>query len=594
MSSIVVMKFGSSVLADESQLGAVSDEIYRALREGLRVVAVVSALGDTTDRLDSDYGDSSLSSEGYATFIGTGELRSAALLTRELGRAGITSTLADASRARLVTDGGILNAEPVGLDTLGLIRLLELHDVVVVPGFVGRDIHGRTTLLGRGGSDLTAVFVASRLDAPCILLKDVDGIFEQDPALSSQAVPRFEQLSWQTALEIGGAVVQRKALEYSAHHETSLIVRSLGGSGTLVGAFQDRLETLKGKSQKGALRVGLIGLGTVGSEVYERIRSTQELQLVAILVKDARKERTVTSSLLTDEPATFFGTACDLIVDCSNPSTDLNAKLLDALKRGIKVVTANKGNLADNLSDWAPWIKASDVGYSAAVGGVVPMLETVRKQSANGSVQSFRAVLNGTCNFILDRLHSGESFAEALATAQELGFAESDPTADIDGLDAARKCALLAYEAWGVVVDWREIELQGIAHLTEDDAKQAHRGGALLRLVAEGHFQDGEVSLSVKPEWVAKGSPEALVEGPNNVLTLQATEGRVVERRGAGAGGLATALSVYGDLLALTQDDDVGPGRFAANLLQVQHDDSNVKARQSSRGGRGSPRSLPR
>ena len=160
-----------------------------------------------------------------------------------LARAGITSTLADASRARLVTDGGILNAEPVGLDTLGLIRLLELHDVVVVPGFVGRDIHGRTTLLGRGGSDLTAVFVASRLDAPCILLKDVDGIFEQDPALSSRTVPRFEQLSWQTALEIGGAVVQRKALEYSAHNETSLVVRSLGGKGTLVGAFQDRLES---------------------------------------------------------------------------------------------------------------------------------------------------------------------------------------------------------------------------------------------------------------------------------------------------------------------------------------------------------------
>ena len=108
MSSIVVMKFGSSVLADESQLGAVSDEIYRALREGCRVVAVVSALGDTTDELVDAYGDQSLSSEGYATYIGTGELRSAALLTRELSRAGVFATLADASRARLITDGGIL------------------------------------------------------------------------------------------------------------------------------------------------------------------------------------------------------------------------------------------------------------------------------------------------------------------------------------------------------------------------------------------------------------------------------------------------------------------------------------------------------
>ena len=109
---------------------------------------------------------------------------SAALLSRELSRSGITSTLADAGRIRLVTEGSILNAEPVGLDTLGLIRLLEDQDVVVVPGFLGRDIHGRTTLLGRGGSDLTAVYIANQLDAPCILLKDVDGIFEEDPALS--------------------------------------------------------------------------------------------------------------------------------------------------------------------------------------------------------------------------------------------------------------------------------------------------------------------------------------------------------------------------------------------------------------------------
>ena len=147
MDSIAVMKFGSSVLADETQLPAVIDEIYRAIREGYRVVAVVSALGDTTDALVQSYGEPELSKEGYATYVGTGELVSASLLSRELSRSGITSTLADAGRIRLVTDGSILNAEPVGLDTLGLIRLLEDQDVVVVPGFLGRDIHGRTTLL---------------------------------------------------------------------------------------------------------------------------------------------------------------------------------------------------------------------------------------------------------------------------------------------------------------------------------------------------------------------------------------------------------------------------------------------------------------
>ena len=590
MSSIVVMKFGSSVLADKTQLAGVSDEIYRALRDGFRVVAVVSALGDTTDELVEAFGEPTLSPEAYATYISTGELQSAALLTRELGRAGIVSTLADAGRARLITDGGILNAEPVGLDTLGLIRLLESNDVVVVPGFVGRDIHGRNTLLGRGGSDLTAVFVASRLDAPCILLKDVDGIFEEDPALTGGPVPRFERLSWQTALEIGGAIVQRKALEYSAQNETNLVVRSLGGRGTLVGSFQDKLESLEEAERRQPTKVGLIGLGTVGIEVYHRLTASDDLTLVSILVQNAQKSRSITSELITDDPEMFFESGCELLIDCSNPSEELNTRLIEALGKGVRVVTANKGNLADSLSAWAPSIERQEARHSAAVGGVVTMLETVRTQRELGGVQSFRAVLNGTCNFILDRLHAGESFSGALKTAQELGFAEADPTADVDGWDAARKCALLAYEAWGVVVDWRSISLQGIGHLTEADARQANDSGAVLRLVAEGYHQDGVVSLSVKPEWVAKGSPEASVEGPYNVLTLQAAEGRIIERRGAGAGGLATALSVFGDVLASIQDHGIGSGCFISNLLQDGYDDSKLEARQPNRGGRDASR----
>ena len=591
MDTIAVMKFGSSVLANETQLPAVIDEVYRAIREGYRVVAVVSALGDTTDALVQSYGQPELSEEGYATYVGTGELVSASLLTRELARSGITSTLADAGRIRLITDGSILNAEPVGLDTLGVIRLLEDNDVVVVPGFLGRDIHGRTTLLGRGGSDLTAVYIANQLDAPCILLKDVDGIFEEDPALSQGEVPRFECLSWQTALEIGGAVVQRKALEYAAQNGTSLVVRSLGGEGTVVGAFSDALESGPSPSSP-PLSVGLIGLGTVGCEVYHRIIASTDLRLVSILVKDAQKKRLVESSLITTDPSVFFKSDADLIIDCSNPSESLNIRLLQALENGVRVVTANKGNLADDLDSWAPWIQQGRVRHSATVGGVVSMLETTREEKTQSQIQQFRAVLNGTCNYILGRLHAGESFQDALNEAQALGFAEADPSADIDGFDAARKCSLLAFEAWGQVVEWQGIELEGIRLLTTEDARNATKSGALLRLVAEGRLHEDTVTLSVKPQWVAQGSPEALVEGPMNILTLHAGEGRILKRSGAGAGGLATAVSVFGDVLSFIGDHSIGSSRFMPILVKDEYDDSNTKARQSRRRGRPTSRPL--
>ena len=592
MSSIVVMKFGSSVLADEARVSSVIDEIYRAIRAGYRVVAVVSALGDTTDALVGAYGDSSFSEEGYATYVGTGELQSAALLTRELGRAGIASTLADATRARLVTDGSILNAEPVGLDTLGLIRLLEAQDVVVVPGFLGRDIHGRTTLLGRGGSDLSAVFIANRLDAPCILLKDVDGIFEEDPALSEVPVPKFERLSWQTALEIGGAIVQRKALEFAAQNETTIVVRSLGGSGTLVGSFGDVLEPVSGRDDLRPIRVGLIGLGTVGDEVYRRLTACPDLEVVSILVRDLSKPRNGLAEGITNDPEFFFASDLELVVDCSNPSQELNRDLLRAVGAGLRVVTANKGNLADSLSDWGQAIKDGRVRHSASVGGVVTMLETVRQQASASNVQSFRAVLNGTCNFILDRLHQGESFDSSLAEAQALGFAEADPSADIDGWDAARKCALLALEAWGTIVDWRDIDVSGIRHLTREEAAEAQASGATLRLVAEGAIVDEEPRLSVKPQWVAQGSPEAKVKGGNNVLTIHGARGRILERRGAGAGGLATAVSVFGDVLAFVKEIRVAPSRFMPILIQDGYDESDLKARQSHRRRRNQARSL--
>ena len=354
--------------------------------------------------------------------------------------------------------------------------------------------------------------------------------------------------------------------------------------------FSDALESEP--SPLGApLSVGLIGLGTVGCEVYRRVVASEDLRLVSILVKDAHKKRSVDSSVITTDPSVFFKSGANLIIDCSNPSESLNARLLQALENGVRVVTANKGNLADDLDAWAPWIQQGRVRHSATVGGVISMLETTREEKARSQIQQFRAVLNGTCNYILDRLHAGQSFQDALDEAQALGFAEADPSADIDGFDAARKCSLLAFEAWGQVVDWQGIELEGIRPLTTEDARNATKSGALLRLVAEGRLHEDTVTLSVKPQWVAQGTPESLVEGPMNFLTLHAGGPDSQAQWGRGR-GLATAVSVFGDVLSFIGDRRIGSGRFMPILVRDEYDDSNTKARQSRRRGRLTPRPL--
>ena len=215
--NIIVLKFGSSVLRQESDLTTAVHEIYRSLREGYRVVAVVSAIGDTTDALvrqGSAWVDEP-SPAAWASLLATGEATSCALLALALDRAGTPCILLDAHLADLRTSGPLTDASPESLDTQAILAALDDTPVVVLPGFTGRDEAGRTTLLGRGGSDLTALFVAHQLGARCLLLKDVDGIYDRDPERHPGAL-RYAQVTWEEALEVGGSIVQPKAIRYAA------------------------------------------------------------------------------------------------------------------------------------------------------------------------------------------------------------------------------------------------------------------------------------------------------------------------------------------------------------------------------------------
>ena len=238
--NLIVLKFGGSVLRDELHVRAVAEEVARHVHRGARVVAVVSALEGTTDALLARAEAYSASPNPFATaqLLATGELASAALLGLALDSIGIRAETLDAASAGFRTEGEPLDAAPVAVDLPGVVEALGRVRAVVVPGFVGRDERGRTTVLGRGGSDLTALFLAQRLGASCRLVKDVDGLYEWDPSLPGERPRRYASLPWDEALALDGTIVQHKAVRWAREHRLQFEVGSLGAAeATRVGEF---------------------------------------------------------------------------------------------------------------------------------------------------------------------------------------------------------------------------------------------------------------------------------------------------------------------------------------------------------------------
>jgi homoserine dehydrogenase len=239
-SGLIVLKFGSSVLRTEEDLPLVVDEIARWLKSGDRVVTVVSAFGNTTEKLferGRKYGDAS-NEQALAALVATGEEVSAALLVLALGKGRISASLLDAAQIWLIAEGSPVDARLCGVSVERISRSLAECDVVVVPGFIARTATGTTALLGRGGSDLTALFLAARLGASrCRLVKYVDGLYALDPNGHDAARPeRYKRIGWDGALRLGGGVVQQKALHFAAENKLTFEVGGIGRDyGTVVG-----------------------------------------------------------------------------------------------------------------------------------------------------------------------------------------------------------------------------------------------------------------------------------------------------------------------------------------------------------------------
>jgi homoserine dehydrogenase len=556
---IIVLKFGSSVLRSENDLPAAVHEIYRWWRDGFQVVAVVSAFGNTTDELTQraysvceQPGD-----ELVAALLATGEATSSVLLGLALSRSGIPSTVLNGKQAGLTTDGPILDANLTSVDANCVLKALK-SGVVVLPGFVGESQSGQTTLLGRGGSDLTALFLAQRLGGTCRLIKDVDGLYTSDPnSLSGPPAARFSRVSYATAARIGGAVVQGKAIEFAERLRLRFSVSSIGSCrATEVGPHADSVAL--SEVPKRPLRVSLLGCGTVGGGVYQRLAALPELfSVVAVGTRNFEHavDGGVPVKVLTQHLDALIDEPVDVVIELLGGIEPARTLISEALRRGRSVVTANKALLAYDVSKLQRLAsKNATLRYSAAVGGVVPALETISRARRHSSLHAISGVLNGTTNFILDELAKGSDLSEAVIAAQKKGYAERDPKLDLDGTDAAQKLVLLARAAFDVDLPFRSIEKQGIESLNPKKITEAKNNGRITRLVAECRRASGGFVASVSPIELPIDHPLACVNGVENRLLIQSQTGRLWQASGRGAGRWPTTEAVLADLFDLHRD----------------------------------------
>ncbi len=296
-------------------------------------------------------------------------------------------------------------------------------------------------------------------------------------------------------------------------------------------------------------RVGLLGHGTVGSAFAELLAERAD---AVAAVTGMRPELTgVLTRSRGDFEAILDGS--DLIVEVIGGVEPARDYVLRAMRAGKHVVSANKLLLSQYGEEL--WACAREHGvqlrFEAAVAGVVPVIRVLQESLAAAHVERIHGIVNGTTNFILTEMAaSGASYDDVLARAQELGYAEADPTDDVTGRDAAAKMAILARLAFDTPVHLDQVRYEGIEHLTQDDIAYAQQLGLGLKLIGTAERVDGGLSVRVHPAFLYGGHPLASVNGPFNAVTVESDAITEITMSGPGAGGPQTASAVLGDVIS--------------------------------------------
>ena len=337
------------------------------------------------------------------------------------------------------------------------------------------------------------------------------------------------------------------------------------------------------------LRIALAGLGTVGAGVVRLLetngsliadRAGREIRVTAVCARDRGKDRGIDLSPFAwedDMTALAARDDVDVVVELVGGSDGPALALArNALRGGKHLVTANKAMIAHHGMELAELAEANGAAlkFEAAVAGGIPVIKGLGEGVAANAVERIYGILNGTCNYILSQMEStGADFADVLGDAQELGYAEADPTFDIEGVDAAHKLAILAAIAFGTAIDFKAVDISGITKIRAADIAQADALGYVIRLIGLADCEqagDGERRLfqRVQPYLVSKKHPLAAVDGPTNAVVVEGNYAGRLLFEGAGAGDGPTASAVVADVIDIARGNVGAPLSLPVARLQ--------------------------
>jgi len=317
------------------------------------------------------------------------------------------------------------------------------------------------------------------------------------------------------------------------------------------------------------IKIGLLGLGTVGTGVAKVLINNQEsiakkvgkpVELVKVLVSDTKKHRSITfpRGIITDNPEELLSNPeIDILVEVIggiNPAKDY---IIKALENNKQVITANKDLIATHGKELftVAQSKNSDLLFEASVAGGIPIIRPLKECLAGNKLEQVMGIINGTSNYMLTKMtQEGSGFNEVLKEAQALGYAEVDPTADIEGYDAARKIAILASIAFGTRIAFSDVYVEGITKITPEDIKYAKDLGYVIKLLGIANCVNDQVEVRVHPTFISKDHPLATINDVFNAIFIKGDAIGEAMFFGRGAGEMPTASAVVGDIVTAARN----------------------------------------
>ena len=320
------------------------------------------------------------------------------------------------------------------------------------------------------------------------------------------------------------------------------------------------------------MNIGLLGIGTVGGGVFELLKTNineiqrktlTDIKIVAVAEKDiARAKETVGSSIeLTDDAFKLVSDKnIDVIVELIGGTTIAKDLVIKAIENKKHVVTANKALLANYGNELFALAKKNNVilAFEASVAGGIPILKSIKEGLAANKIEWVAGIINGTTNFILTQMREkGETFEQALSEAQSLGYAEADPTFDVEGIDAAHKLTILAALSFGIPMSFKDVYVEGIKALEQKDIQYAEELGYRIKLLGIAKKRDQGIELRVHPTLIPEKRLIANVNGAMNAVLVKGNMVGPTLYYGAGAGALPTASAVVADLIDISRSSNV-------------------------------------